>query len=96
MAMAQGSTLAAGVRSAPGWARRRGGEPLEVHQFVPSLLPRDAVGNHMLATRRELRQAGVGATIWAGLVHPSLRRAARSYQDFPEAPPRGRTSVALY
>lgn len=71
-----------------------------MHQFVPSLLPRDAVGNHVLATRRELRRAGAGATIWAGLIHPSLRRVAREYEDFPEALPEalpgGRAPVILY
>ena len=84
-----GSTLASG-------AHERAGRRLDVHQFVPSLLPRDAVGNHMLATRRELRRAGVGAAIWAGLVHPTLRRVARGYEEFPEVLPRERSSVILY
>jgi L-malate glycosyltransferase len=55
-----------------------------VHQFVPSLLPRDAVGNHMLATRRDLRRSGVPASIWASVVHPSLRRWAAPYEDYPD------------
>ena len=82
-----GSTLASAAHR---------GERLDVHQFVPSLLPRDAVGNHMLATRRELRRAGVGAAIWAGVVHPTLRRVARGYEEFPEVLPRERSSVILY
>lgn len=96
VAIAWGSTLGSGARSRPGLASGRGGERLDVHQFVPSLLPRDAVGNHVLATRRELRRAGAGATIWAGLIHPSLRRVARRYEDFPEVLRGGKASVILY
>lgn len=70
---------------------------LEVHQFVPALLPGDAVGNHVVATRRELAAEGVAASTWAGAIHPQLVREARSWNRFERSrPARGRRRVLLY
>jgi glycosyltransferase involved in cell wall biosynthesis len=57
--------------------------PTAVHQFLPSLAPRDAVGNHTVATSRALRRAGVSGRIWAEYVHPDLLRAGRHYRGYP-------------
>jgi glycosyltransferase involved in cell wall biosynthesis len=54
-----------------------------VHQFLPSLGPRDAVGNHVVGTWRALRRAGVAGGIWAEYVHPDLRHGARRYRGYP-------------
>ena len=54
-----------------------------VHQFLPTLAPRDAVGNHTVATWRALGRAGVAGRIWAEYVHRDLLRSARRYGGFP-------------
>jgi glycosyltransferase involved in cell wall biosynthesis len=53
-----------------------------VHQFLPALSPRDAIGMHTLAIDRVLHDAGIGGDIFAGEVHRELRRHARSYHDY--------------
>ena len=47
-------------------------EGLQVHQFVPVLLPQDAVGNHTLETHRALAEGGMDPRLWAATVHPQL------------------------
>jgi len=54
-----------------------------VHQFLPSLAPRDAIGNHTLGTLRALRRAGVAGGIWAEYVHGKLFGVAKRYQKYP-------------
>lgn len=78
------------------WPRCGPADRLDVQQMVPSLLPRDAVGNHVLATRRGLRRAGARSAIWAGYVHPALRGQARPYEELPEFLRGDRTPVILY
>ena len=56
---------------------------IEVHQFLPALFPRDAVGVHTLATRRVLRDAGMGGQIWAVHRDTSLALLARRYDRYP-------------
>ena len=55
----------------------------EVHQFLPSLGFRDAVGNHTIETKRALRRAGFSGEIWAEEIHPQMRGAARIHTDYP-------------
>lgn len=70
---------------------------LEVHQFVPTLLVRDAVGNHVLRTQRDLAELGAHADIWAGWVDPSLGGRARRWQRFERTrSKRGRRRILLY
>lgn len=54
----------------------------EVHQFLPSLGFRDAVGNHTLATAEALRAAGLSGGIWAEDVHPEYKRRGRPFIDY--------------
>jgi glycosyltransferase involved in cell wall biosynthesis len=54
----------------------------EVHQFLPSLGHRDAVGNHTLATQDVLASAGIKGGIWAEDVHPENRRRGRPFIDY--------------
>ena len=61
---------------------------IEVHQFLPALFPRDAVGMHTLATRRVLRDSGMGGQIWAAHRDTSLALLARRYDRYPGRPSR--------
>lgn len=70
-------------------------ERLRVDQFVPCLLPRDAVGNHTLGVRSALERRGVENHIWAISVHPDLDAYGRPFGAFKKGP-RGRPEVALY
>jgi glycosyltransferase involved in cell wall biosynthesis len=62
--------------------------PAAVHQFLPTLAPRDAVGNHTVGTWRALRRAGVPGRIWAEYVHRDLLGAARHYRGYRRRLPR--------
>ncbi len=53
-----------------------------VHQFLPSLGHRDAVGNHTLAIRDALASAGIKGGIWAEHVHPENRRRGKAFIDY--------------
>jgi len=55
---------------------------LQVHQFIPSLSPNDAVGNHTLETQRILAAHDVPGRIWAEEIHPSLQGQARPYGKY--------------
>lgn len=68
---------------------------LEVHEFVPTLMPNDAVGNHILGVTRALRESGVSAAIWAGAVHPQLSRTARRYHRFERSARSSRQECVL-
>src|SRR5207302_480099 len=71
-------------------------DALSVDQFVPVLLPHDAVGNHTLEAHRALQQAGMSARIWAVSVHPQLARWGRSYRKFPRSAQGGGRRILLY
>jgi glycosyltransferase involved in cell wall biosynthesis len=55
---------------------------LTVEQFLPALYGHDAVGNHALATREALREAGVACRTWAEDVDPRFRFSARRYRHY--------------
>ncbi len=61
-----------------------------IHQFVPSLAARDAIGRHTLEARRLLREAGFESEIYVGEAHREVARQAIPYQQFTGGPP-GRT-----
>lgn len=62
-----------------------------LHQFLPSLAPRDAIGSHTLAMQRALRAAGIPSDIYAGETHRDLKNQARSYKEW-----RGGDAVLMY
>lgn len=69
----------------------------EVHQFLPSLGHRDAVGNHTLTTQRVLSEAGLRGGIWAEDVHPENRRYGRPFIDYSRLrSARGGRNVLFY
>lgn len=59
---------------------------MRVHQFLPALSPRDAIGAHTLAIHRVLEARGIAGGIYAGEIHRELRRRAASYHDYRPRP----------
>jgi glycosyltransferase involved in cell wall biosynthesis len=55
-----------------------------VHQFIPTLNPRDASGTHTLLLRDILRQAGWRSDIFAEAIHDDLAHEARKHWMYPE------------
>lgn len=53
-----------------------------VHQFVPSLAARDAIGAHTLHVQDLLREMGLASEIFVGDVHDELASRARPYRSF--------------
>ena len=53
-----------------------------VHQFVPSLRPRDAVGTHYLAVQAALRDSGYRSEIYALEAKEEFRSKARPFRSF--------------
>ena len=52
-----------------------------VHQVLPVLAPRDAIGNHTTAIRRSLKTVGVSGEIFAGEVVAGAADGARSIRE---------------
>jgi L-malate glycosyltransferase len=55
-----------------------------VHQFLPTLNPRDATGAHALLLRGILRRAGWRSDIFAEAIHDDLADEARKHWRYPE------------
>jgi glycosyltransferase involved in cell wall biosynthesis len=60
------------------------GPPVAVHQFVPTLNPRDATGSHTLLVRDVLRQAGWRSEIFAEAIHDDLAHQAFKHWMYPD------------
>ncbi len=56
---------------------------LEVHQFLPSLATRDAVGTHTFETQRALAAAGIAGGVWAEEIQGELSRRAKPSSAYP-------------
>jgi glycosyltransferase involved in cell wall biosynthesis len=56
-----------------------------VHQFVPTLAPRDAVGRHYLAIQETLRAAGYRSDIYSYEAKDEYKRLARPFSSFAGA-----------
>ncbi len=63
---------------------------MEIHQFVPSFAPRDAIGQHALALRDLLRELGASSEIFADEIKPGLESQARPYSRFHPLPSKNR------
>jgi glycosyltransferase involved in cell wall biosynthesis len=59
------------------------GPPAAVHQFIPTLNPRDASGTHTLLLRDILRQAGWRSEIFAEAIHDDLASHAFKHWMYP-------------
>lgn len=60
------------------------GPPVAVHQFIPTLNPRDASGTHTILMRDILRRAGWRSDIYAEAIHDDLAHEARKHWMYPE------------
>jgi len=57
-----------------------------VHQLLPVFAGGDAIGHHVLHTRRVLREAGFESEIFVEEAHPAVRRHARHYRELRPRP----------
>lgn len=71
---------------------------LQIHQFLPTLGYRDAVGNHSIVLRETLAERGVAGEIWPQIIRPEMSAyAAGPYPDYARRrPERGVRDVLLY
>ena len=53
-----------------------------VHQFVPTLAPRDAVGRHYLAVQQTLRDAGYRSDIYSYEAKDEYKRLAHPFTTY--------------
>jgi glycosyltransferase involved in cell wall biosynthesis len=60
------------------------GPPVAIHQFIPTLNPRDASGTHTLLLRDILRKAGWRSDIYAEAIHDDLAAEAHKHWMYPE------------
>ncbi len=58
--------------------------PVAVHQFIPTLNPRDASGTHTLLLRDILRRAGWRSDVFAEAIHDDLATEAYKHWMYPE------------
>jgi glycosyltransferase involved in cell wall biosynthesis len=70
------------------------GPPVAVHQFIPTLNPRDASGTHTLMLRDILRAAGWRSEIFAEAIHDDLASEAFKHWMYPDRAAQG--DVLLY
>jgi len=68
--------------------------PVAVHQFIPTLNPRDATGSHTLLLRDILRAAGWRSEIFAEAIHDDLAAEAYKHWTYPDHAAAG--DVAIY
>lgn len=57
-----------------------------VHQFLPTLAARDAIGAHCLRAQTLLREAGLASEIYALDIHDEVRHSALDAREFAPAP----------
>jgi glycosyltransferase involved in cell wall biosynthesis len=53
-----------------------------IHQFVPTITPRDAIGHHVLELRDLLHGLGLQSEIYAAEVHGGLDDVVRPYEEY--------------
>ena len=58
-----------------------------IHQFIPTLAPRDAVGTHTIALRDALREAGYRSDIFALEAKDAFKNQARDFRAFRGSAP---------
>jgi len=58
--------------------------PVAVHQFIPTLNPRDASGTHTILLRDVLRRAGWRSEIFAEAIHDDLAHEGYKHWMYPE------------
>ena len=53
-----------------------------IDQFLPGFAPHDAIGSHVLQTRRVLREAGFDSDIFAEHIHGPMDRHAADFRSY--------------
>ena len=61
---------------------------MKIHQILPTLSSKDAIGNHTLEIQRILQRWGHESLIFADDIHEDMRPFAKSYKKL-----KGRTLV---
>jgi glycosyltransferase involved in cell wall biosynthesis len=61
-----------------------GSAPVAVHQFIPTLNPRDASGTHTILLRDILRRAGWRSDIFAEAIHDDLAHEGYKHWTYPD------------
>jgi glycosyltransferase involved in cell wall biosynthesis len=59
---------------------------MEVHQILPTLWYGDAIGNHTLALRNQLRAWGITSDIFADRFHPRMAGEGRHFTEYGPRP----------
>ena len=67
-----------------------------IHQLVPSLLPHDAVGTHVIGLRDGLRARGLASEIYSLSSVPATAALARPAAELLAGPPRWNTLLAYH
>jgi glycosyltransferase involved in cell wall biosynthesis len=62
-----------------------------IHQFVPSFVPRDAIGTHVRAVRTLLRDMGIESDLYVGESREAAKGEVRDYHTYAGARPGQRT-----
>ncbi len=65
-------------------------KPPAIHQFIPSLAGRDAIGSHTLHVQDLLRDMGFRSEIFVGDALPDVGRRSRPYRQYERDRHRGR------
>lgn len=65
--------------------------PDAIHQFVPSYVPRDAIGTHTRALRKLLHDLGIESDLYVGEAREAGRGEVRDYLGYEGAKPGQRT-----
>lgn len=55
---------------------------MEIHQFLPTLDPGDAIGNYTLKINNMLKEMGFESEIYVQDCHPSMSKFCRNYKTF--------------
>jgi len=63
-----------------------------IHQFVPSLVPHDAISSHARRAQNLFRSKGLESEIYTASAHGLPTKLARNYKNFP---PRGTSDAVL-
>ena len=67
-----------------------------VHQFLPTLADRDAIGLHVLEVQRLLRSLGLESEVFSEDIHPQMRGTARPFETLRTSSPGGSTALLYH
>jgi len=56
----------------------------KIHQFVPTLIPRDAVGNEVISIQSLLQKFGYDSDILVGNIHPEMIHLCKNYNSIKD------------